>query len=84
MIGLICLFLVGILLCLIGVCYKGAWPFAILGGTFLCGSIVGAISLKSKPEPTALDVYRNKTSLQITYIDSIPIDTVVVFKEEFK
>ena len=31
--------------------------------------------------PTALDVYKLKTTLQITYRDSVPIDTVVVFKE---
>jgi hypothetical protein len=30
--------------------------------------------------PTALDVYQDKTTLQITYRDSIPVDTVVVFK----
>ena len=30
--------------------------------------------------PTALDVYRGKTTLEITYKDSIPIDSVVVFK----
>ena len=31
-------------------------------------------------EPSALDVYRGKTTLEITYKDSIPIDSVVVFK----
>jgi hypothetical protein len=35
-------------------------------------------------EPTALDVYEGKTTLEITYRDSVPIDSVVVFKEEFK
>ena len=34
--------------------------------------------------PTAIDVYNNKTILEITYRDSIPIDTVVVFKPEFR
>lgn len=34
--------------------------------------------------PTALDVYRGKTTLEITYKDSIPIDTIIVFKDEFK
>lgn len=34
--------------------------------------------------PTALDVYQGKTTLEITYKDSVPIDSVVVFKEEFK
>jgi hypothetical protein len=34
--------------------------------------------------PTAKDVYQGKTTLEITYRDSIPIDSIVVFKEEFK
>jgi hypothetical protein len=32
--------------------------------------------------PTALDVYRDKTTLQITYKDSMAIDSVVVFKNK--
>lgn len=31
--------------------------------------------------PNAIDVYRGKTTLEITYKDSIPVDSVVVFKE---
>ena len=31
--------------------------------------------------PQAIDVYRGRTTLEITYKDSIPIDSVVVFKE---
>ena len=34
--------------------------------------------------PTAIDVYNNKTTLEITYRDSVAIDTVVVFKPEFR
>lgn len=33
--------------------------------------------------PTAKDVYEGKTTLEITYRDSIPIDTIVVLKPEF-
>ena len=32
--------------------------------------------------PTALDVYQGNTTLEITYRDSIPVDSVVVFKVE--
>lgn len=39
---------------------------------------------ENKNTPTALDVYEGKTTLQITYEDSIPIDTVIVFKPEFR
>ena len=31
--------------------------------------------------PTAMDVYQGKTTLEITYRDSIPVDSVVVFKK---
>lgn len=31
--------------------------------------------------PQAIDVYRGKTTLKITYENNIPIDTVVVFKK---
>ena len=37
-----------------------------------------AICLK---EPTAMDVYRNKTTLEITYKDGVPIDSTVVWKD---
>lgn len=31
-------------------------------------------------EPTAIDVYRGKTTLEITYRDSVAIDSTVVYK----
>lgn len=31
-------------------------------------------------EPTAIDVYKGKTTLEITYKDNIPIDSTVVWK----
>ena len=34
--------------------------------------------------PTAKDVYYGKTTLRIVYEDSIPVDTIVVFKKEFR
>ena len=36
----------------------------------------------AKMVPTALDVYQGKTTLEITYKDSIPVDSVVVFKDK--
>lgn len=32
--------------------------------------------------PSAMDVYRGKTTLKITYVDSVAVDSVVVFKEQ--
>ena len=37
-----------------------------------------------KKIPTAMDVYQGKTTLEITYKDSMRIDSIVVFKDEFK
>jgi hypothetical protein len=34
-----------------------------------------------KPTPTALDVYRGNTELEITSVNGTPIDKVVVFKK---
>ena len=45
---------------------------------------VALIIYNYKIKPTALDVYQGKTTLEIIYRDSIPIDSIVVFKEEFK
>lgn len=47
--------------------------------TILC-ILIGYFD-KDCDEPQAIDVYRNKTTLQITYQDSIPIDSIVVFKK---
>ena len=35
-----------------------------------------------KEEPKAIDVYRGKTTLEITYKDKAPIDTTVVWKNK--
>lgn len=51
-----------------------------LGASFLIVSI-GVLQDEHIPKiPTALDVYRGNTTLEITYRDSVPIDSVVVFK----
>lgn len=54
--------------------------------TFFVGAVCGGLlfmliwSIISWDEPTPIDVYRGRTTLEITYRDSIPIDSVVVFK----
>ena len=55
--------------------------FAIMFSVVITGVI---IDYTTKDKPTSLDVYQGKTTLEITYRDSIPVDSVVVFKEEFK
>jgi hypothetical protein len=45
-----------------------------------CWALCSFVSLMTYNEPTALDVYRGKTTLEITYRDSVAIDSVVVYK----
>ena len=60
------------------------------GWFWFFGSCVGILTLTVlvgwsdmlNPSPSAIDVYRGNTELQITYQNSTPIDTVVVFKEK--
>ena len=33
-------------------------------------------------KPTAMDVYKGKATLQITYKDGVAVDSVVVFKDK--
>ena len=35
-----------------------------------------------KPTPSAIDVYRGNTELEITSVNGVPTDSVVVFKEK--
>ena len=46
---------------------------------FVAIAITMAID-KINYEPTALDVYRGKTALEITYRDSVAIDSTVVYE----
>lgn len=48
-----------------------AFSFFALGSLF---------SIREYNIPTALDVYRGKTTLEITYRDSVAVDSVVVYK----
>ena len=61
---------------------------------FLCGVIfnvcvifaviLGITMWHKKPSPQEIDAYRNKTTLQITFKDSVAIDSVVVWKDNAK
>lgn len=49
-------------------------------GTLMLTAIAIEVSLQD--EPFAIDVYRGKTTLKISYVDSVAVDSVVVFKEQ--
>ena len=61
--------------------YSNGAGNGILIGMFLVLSVVVIISTVAEPTPTALDVYRNKTELEITYKNTTPIDSTVIWRK---
>ncbi len=54
-------------------------------GTFLACLGVVLIAVNTyETNPSAMDVYQGKTTLEITYKDGVPVDSVVVFKNKEK
>ena len=47
---------------------------------FVYSFIVFILSLSCVYKPSAIDVYRGKTTLEITYKDKVPVDSTVVWK----
>lgn len=60
--------------------------YAVLGAVVASFLIAGTylICEYCSPSITPMDVYRGKTTLEITYRDSIAIDSTVVWKKEVK
>ena len=59
----------------------------IMGGGVAILMVIESILLADiigKPKPSALDVYRGNTELEITSVNGVPTDTVVVFKKELQ
>ena len=57
----------------------------IMGGTIAMLMTIELCLLDDimgKHKPSALDVYRGHTELEITSVNGVPTDTVVVFKEK--
>ena len=53
----------------------------ILGSVSSVFLIIGGAScIYTCKNPSAIDVYRGKTTLQVTYKDNIPTDTIVIYK----
>ena len=74
-----------ILLGLILWCEKKEYKDTTMGWfTIMCTiwALFAFASLIEYYTPTALDVYRGKTTLEITYRDSVAIDSVVVYKQK--
>ena len=54
----------------------------ILGIFTGCSMIAMFLIIAYLCKSKAIDVYRDKTTLEITYKNSVPIDTVVVWKDK--
>ena len=59
---------------------KTGVTLAAIGGILGLIGAVGHYTELDSNTPTALDVYRGKTTLEITYRDSVAVDSVVVYK----
>ena len=59
----------------VGVC------FGVVLSMLLVIEIILLSEVLENPRPTAMDVYRGKTTLEYTIRDSVKIDIIVVFKD---
>lgn len=74
------------LACFIFIFIYGLVKFKNSRTEYILASIIGFMIgcytlLVFDNEPSSLDVYRGKTTLEITSVNGIPQDTVVVFKK---
>ena len=61
-----------------GVIMGGSIAMLMTIEVYLLADIIG------DTKPSALDVYRGNTELEITSVNGVPTDTVVVFKKELQ
>ena len=59
-------------------------PGIYLGTLLACVGTVLITENHYETNPSAMDVYQDKTTLEITYKDNVPVDSVVVFKYKEK
>jgi len=80
MIGAIVFLILGVMLIIIG--YLNDLSMVAAVGGLTVGIALFGIHESVHKKPTAMDVYQGKTTLEITYKDGMPIDSVVVFKDK--
>ena len=76
---------IGLLLLFVGVAINmivsDTHPGIYVGTMLACVGIL-IMTKCYETNPSAMDVYKGKTTLEITYKDGVAIDSVVVFKNE--
>lgn len=50
--------------------------------TIILNIIIAICLIINLRKPKAIDVYQDKTTLEITYKDNVPIDSIVVWKDK--
>ena len=55
-------------------------PMGIAIGTLMAIEVSLLADIIGEPKPSAIDVYRGNTELEITSVNGTPIDSVVVYK----
>lgn len=56
---------------------------SFLAGGITCFGVLGILAyFYNGTEPKPIDVYRGNTTLEVTYRDSIAVDSVVVWKDK--
>lgn len=55
-------------------------PEIYFGTLLACFGVAIMTASHYETNPSAMDVYQGKTTLEITYKDGVPVDSVVVFK----
>lgn len=74
-----CLLFISVILTIVlGVLEKGTSALISLGAAI--GFCVSLLILS--PEPTAMDVYQGKTTLEYKVVDGVVVDSCVVFKNK--
>lgn len=59
-------------------------PGVYVGTILACIGAILITTTKYETNPSAMDVYQGKTTLEITYKDSVAVDSIVVFKDKEK
>lgn len=65
---------------------KSNYDTGVVIGFIICGLFVLEVGLLSDinedPQPTAMDVYQGKTTLEYKVVDNVKVDSIVILKNE--
>jgi len=80
--GILFIFASIVIGCVIDINTENGGPFCFICGIVFSAGVLFVVMKTFGGSPTAMDVYQGRTTLEITYKDGVPIDSVVVFKDK--